>query len=96
MATIAQSGLSLQARDVSGQKTVNVNGVPPDASVGELVHGLVSKMNLPPNDVEGYPLNYHARLEREGRHLRASETVGDVLEEQDEIVLQPHIVAGGH
>ena len=52
-------------------------------------------MNLPPNDVEGHPLNYHARLEREGRHLRASETVGEVLEEQDEIVLQPHIVAGG-
>jgi len=95
MATIERSGLSLQARDVSGQKMVHVNDVPPHASVGELVHGLVSKMSLPHNDVEGRPLNYHARLEREGRHLRASETVGDVLDEQDEIVLQPHIVAGG-
>lgn len=94
MVTIERSGLSLQARDVSGQKLVNVNDVPPDSTVGELVEGLVAEMNLPRNDVNGTPLNYHARLEREGRHLRASETVGDALEEQDQIVLQPHIVAG--
>lgn len=94
MATVECERLSLKARDVSGQKAANVSDVPPDSSVGELVAGLVSEMNLPPTDVNGQPLNYHARLEREGRHLRASETVGEALEEEDEIVLQPHIVAG--
>jgi hypothetical protein len=33
-------------------------------------------------------------LEREGRHLRGAETVGDALLEDDEIVLTPDIDAG--
>ncbi len=94
VAVAERSGLSLRVRDVTGQKTVHVSGVPHDASVGELVQGLVSRMGLPSQDVQGRPLNYHARLEREGRHLRASETCGEVLAPDDEIVLQPHITAG--
>ena len=58
--------------DVSGQKMVKVSNLPPDASVGETIQGLLGEMHLPPNDVSGRPLNYHARLEREGRHLHAS------------------------
>jgi hypothetical protein len=94
VATALSNGLSLHARDVTGQKTARVSDVPADATVGELVQGLVTRMGLPPNDVQGRPLNYHARLEREGRHLRASETCGEALHEQDELVLQPHITAG--
>jgi len=95
MIATTEKRLSLRAWDVSRQKLVNVDDVPADATVGELVRGLVSRMGLPPSDVEGHPLNYHARLEREGRHLHASETVGDALQEDDQVVLQPNIQAGG-
>ena len=87
-------GIALQASDVSGQKLVSVPDVPADASVGELIQGLLGQMNLPENDVEGRPLAYHARLEREGRHMHSSELVGEALEEGDRLVLQPNIDAG--
>jgi len=86
--------LALEASDVSGQKTVSVSGLPADATVGELVQGLLAQMNLPQNDVGGNPMTYHARLEREGRHLHASERVGDVFQAGDRVVLQPNINAG--
>ena len=86
--------LDIQASDVSGQKLVDAQRVPTDSTVGEVVQGLLSQMNLPRNDVSGRPLTYHARLEREGRHLHASEVVGDALEPKDRIVLQPNVDAG--
>jgi hypothetical protein len=86
--------IDLQASDVSGQNLANARGVPADSTVGELVQGLLAQMKLPRNDVAGRPLNYHARLDREGRHLHASEIVGDALQQQDRIVLQPNIDAG--
>jgi hypothetical protein len=85
--------ISVLARDVSGQKHAAADA-PPDATVGELSRGLLTRMNLPRTDVEGRPLSYHVRLEREGRHLHASETVGEVLQENDQLVLQPKIQAG--
>lgn len=88
-------GIKLKASDVSGQKMANVRDVPLDSTVGEMVQGILSQMNLPRNDSGGRPLNYHALLEREGRHLHASETVGDALQQDDRIVLQPNIDAGG-
>ena len=87
--------IALQATDVSGQKTFNVPRVRLDSTVGEFVRGLVPRMRLPENDVEGRPLHYRALLEREGRHLHASETVADALQEGDRVVLQPNIEAGG-
>lgn len=87
--------IGLKVSDVSGQKMANVGNVPPDATVGELIQGLLSQMNLPQNDVSGRPLTYHALLEREGRHLHASELVGDALQTGDKVVLQPNIDAGG-
>lgn len=86
--------LALEASDVSGQKTVSVTGLPFDATVGELVQGLLAEMQLPQNDVGGNPMTYHARLEREGRHLHASERVGDIFQAGDRVVLQPNINAG--
>lgn len=94
MGTQEKLGVGLQVMDVSGQKKANVSNVPQDSTVGELVQGLLSQMSLPQNDVSGRPLNYHARLEREGRHLLASERVGDALQTGDELVLQPNIDAG--
>jgi len=95
MATVSEpEALALEAADVSGQKLVRVAGVAPDSTVDELMRNLVPKMDLPERDVEGRPLAYHARLEREGRHLHAAEIVGEALEPGDRIVLQPNIMAG--
>jgi len=81
-------GISLEASDVSGQKVVNLPNVPADSTVGELIRGLVARMSLPDN------VPYEARLEREGRHLNASERVSDALQTGDLLVLQPYIDAG--
>lgn len=84
------TGISLQASDVSGQKVVNVPSIPPDSTVGELARGLIVKMQLPQG------ITYQVRLERQQRHLNASELVSDALETGDKVVLQPSIDAGGY
>jgi len=88
------SALALEVSDVSGQKVYSVSNAPADGTVGELVHEMLGKMNLPRNDASGVPLAYQARLEREGRHLNASERIGDALEQGDRLTLQPNIDAG--
>jgi hypothetical protein len=94
MEQTATMTLGLRASDVSGQKAVRASAVPTSFTVGELVRQLIAKMGLARNDVEGRPLAYQARLDREGRHLNGAETVGDALQEDDEIVLTPNIDAG--
>ena len=85
---------AIQAGDPSGQKLVTAAGIDPAATVGELVAGLVPKMGLPVSDAEDRPMSYQVRLEREGRHLHATEIVGDVLQPGDRVALQPNIMAG--
>jgi hypothetical protein len=94
MGQAAVMTVGLRASDISGQKSVRAPAVPTNYTVTELVQGLIAKMGLARNDSEGHPLQYQARLEREGRHLRGAETVGDALLEDDEIVLTPDIDAG--
>lgn len=95
MSTVEQRlGLHLKARDVAGQRPYSVSNVRPEATVSELIRGLVSKMGLHARDSSGRPHAYHAFLEREGRHLHGSETVGEVLQNGDELVMQPDIQAG--
>jgi hypothetical protein len=86
--------IPLEISDVSGQKVFSVSNAPTANTVGELIHEMLGKMNLPVNDASGAPLAYQARLEREGRHLNASERIGDALESGDKLVLQPNIDAG--
>ena len=86
--------IPLEISDVSGQKVFSVTNAPANNTVGELVHEMLGKMNLPRNDASGAPLTYQARLEREGRHLNASERIGDALERGDKLTLQPNIDAG--
>ena len=88
------TGMSLMVSDVTGQKTFVVANAPIDSTVGEVTQDLLGKMNLPQSDSSGRPLNYHARLEREGRHLHASERIRDALQEGDHLILQPNIDAG--
>lgn len=94
MSTTTSSTLALRVSDVSGQKTVQAPAVPASFTVGELVDRLIAKMGLSANDTEGRPLKYQARLDREGRHLHSTETVGDALREGDRLVLTPNIDAG--
>jgi len=81
--------------DVTGQKVLAVSGMPEDVTVSELVQGLVGKMRLPLNDASGRPLSYHARLDREGRHLQGAERVAEAVRSGDRVVLQPNVDAGG-
>lgn len=94
---IKEPKLDILASDVTGQTVVNVGIDPGDRemSVGELLDGLVPRMKLPRLGNGGRPLTYHARLEREGRHLHATETVGETLKSADRITIQPSIEAGG-
>lgn len=92
-AAVMESGFEVS--DVSGQKILSVSNVPVDATVGEVVHGLISRMRLPANDAGGRPLTYHARLDREGRHLQGAERVSAAVLPGDRIVLQPNVDAGG-
>lgn len=84
----------IRVSDVTGQKMVDVRDVPADATIGELIDGLLPRMNMPRNDNGGRTLSYQARLDRDGRHLHASEVVGDTLMPHDRLVLQPEINAG--
>ena len=88
--------LEIQASDVTGQTvlTVGINAHDREMSVGELLNALVPRMRLPQLGNGGRGLTYHARLEREGRHLHASEVVGEALQSQDRITVQPTIDAG--
>ena len=89
--------LDIQASDVTGQTMVNVgiDAGDREMSVGELLDSLVPRMKLPRLGNGGRPLTYHARLEREGRHLHATEVVGEALRPKDRIMIQPTIEAGG-
>jgi hypothetical protein len=40
-------------------------------------------------------LTYHARLDREGRHLQGAEHVAEAVRPGDRLVLQPNVDAGG-
>jgi len=93
-ATLATK-LNLTARDVSGQRRFQLRDVRSDTTVHELLSKLVQRMGLPTRDLIGAPQAFHAFLERDGRHLRSSEVVGEALREDDEIVLHPDVQAGG-
>ena len=88
------ASLNFMALDVSRQKKVRVSDISGDSTVRELVRGLLKRMRLVDKDTNGRPIDYRARLEREGRHLHDSELVSDALHPDDEIVLQPKINAG--
>ena len=90
----AERMMDFTATDASGQRHVNVRGVSSDATVRELVSGLLAKMGLVQKDVSGQPLQYRALLEREGRQLFDAELVGDALAPDDKLTLTPKINAG--
>src|SRR5215470_17553991 len=94
MTEVLERKLTVTARDATGQRKYAVRDLPVDTTVHELIRGLVARMGLPAHDASGTPQSFHAFLERDGRHLQATETVGDALRNQDEIVLHPDVQAG--
>ena len=84
----------LRASDVSGQKRAIVSDCPTDCTIDELVQSLLTEMHMPANDTEGRPVSYEARLDRQGRSLLGAELVGDAIQDDDEVVLQPNVDAG--
>lgn len=94
MSVTRNAAVSLRVRDVSGQKTTQVDEVPPDATVGELVERLLEELRLPTMDAEGQPLAYQARYDSEGRHLHAAERVADVVQPGSQLTLLPSLNAG--
>ena len=86
---------AFEVSDMTGQKVVAVSDVPDTTSVSEMVRNLVGRLRLPANDAGGRRLTYHARLDREGRHLLGSERVTESVRPGDRIVLQPNVDAGG-
>ena len=95
MAMAAVSELKLHVQDVTGQKAKMVSGLKHDATVGDLIDGVLARMRLPENDSEGRPISYFGRLEREGRHLHRTEVLGDAVQADDRITLLPNVEAGG-
>ena len=95
MTQAATLTMDLRVSDITGQKNVKASAVPAHYTIAELVQRLIAKMGLAPTSSGGQPLAYHARLDREGRHLHGTETVGDALQADDELVLTPDIDAGG-
>ncbi len=89
-----QRTLPLQVHDASRQKRLTVEEVPHDATVGEVVQSLLAELGLPVEDADGRPLSYQALLEREQRHVHATERVGDALLPNDSLTLHPNIQAG--
>jgi hypothetical protein len=95
MSATAIATVSFEVSDVTGQKVLSVSNVPDDVTVSDLIGGLVERMRLPANDASGRPLSYHARLDREGRHLQGHERVATSVRPGDRVVLQPNVDAGG-
>lgn len=84
-----------EVTDVSGQKVLAVSDVPEEVTITDLISNLRERMRLPANDAAGRPLSYHARLDREGRHLQGHERVRESVQPGDRVVLQPNVDAGG-
>ena len=94
MSEAAIKGFDLYASDASGQRKFSINNFPRAAKVRELIKALIPQMGLNSNDTSGRPLDYQVFSKRESCHLRASDTIGKVLQDGDEISLLPDIQAG--
>lgn len=94
MSATAVAETGFEVSDVTGQKVLAVSNVPDDVTINDLIQGLRERMRLPPNDAAGRPVSYHARLDREGRHLQGTEKVRESVRPGDRVVLQPNVDAG--
>jgi hypothetical protein len=87
-----RSRLTIRATDVTGQRIVRLRDVG-EETIAELMDRILPAMGLPAV-VGGRDVSYSLRLEREGRHLHASEDAHSVLKNEDEVLVSPNIDAG--
>lgn len=91
----ALSPLNFTARDTTGQRRFAVKKFRPDRTVGELIAFLLTRMRSRRDAGAENAQAFHAYLDRESRHLRSAEIVGDVLREGDQVRIDQDLQAGG-
>ncbi|MBN1421528.1 MAG: hypothetical protein JXP34_22335 [Planctomycetes bacterium] len=89
----SDGGISVVISDPWLQRRAELD-VDPEASIRELVDSAIGHLSLPRNDASGRSITFHARLEREGRHMNAAEIVREALRTSDHLILEPDIDAG--
>jgi hypothetical protein len=89
---VAEKTMSLMVEDFTGQVRHKASGIPRDASLGEVITSVASRLRLPLNDAQGRPVTYAARAR--GASLNESDRVGDVLEENEVVTLTQNVTAG--
>ncbi len=86
--------MQLTISDVTRQKVRSIENVSTQATTAELVHAFIDDLNMPRNDPAGRSLTYRALNRREARHLRPDERLGDSVQNNDWLVIQPNVDAG--
>jgi len=85
--------VSIKVTDTTGQLERHAS-VPREAQVAELIDALLPQLNLPANDIDGRPVTYHLRNDRTGQQLVGTQTVSEVIEENDTVRVMPEITPG--
>lgn len=89
---MAEGTMTLMVEDFTGQVRHRASGVPRDATLGELLAGVTSRLRMPANDAQGRPVTYAARAR--GVSLNEGDRVGDVLEDNETVTLTQNVTAG--
>lgn len=84
--------MSLMVEDFTGQVRHRASGIPRDATLGEVITSVATRLRLPANDAQGRPVTYAARAR--GASLNEGDRVGDVLEENEVVTLTQNVTAG--
>jgi len=85
--------MTIHATDVTGQRRVAVE-IDRGSTVADLLRGTSSRMNLYEEDEEQRRVTWYARDEKRGVALRPSQVVGEALQDQDTVRVQPEVSAG--
>ena len=94
MVTTTREGLlTITAQDITGQRVNRFEEVSPDGRISEFAEDILDIMDEP-REIDGRPMSYMLRLDREGRLLGGSERIGDALMTDDKVVVMPNVTAG--
>lgn len=89
---MAEGTMSLMFEDFTGQVRHRASGVPRDATLGELIASVATRLRLPANDAQGRPVTYAARAN--GASLSEADVVGEVLRDDEVVTLTQNVTAG--
>lgn len=86
--------MALLVEDFSGQVRRRADRIPRAATVNDLIDSIRDEMQLPDQDAQGRPIQYGAVSSR-GEMLNASDRLGDVLDDEEVVMLTKSVTAGG-